>query len=67
MQAQGIFMCACSFERKYDEKGMRDEKAVAVVAHAESSREHISKVCSQLIIGTPPPRMLLLGRMRYKV
>lgn len=53
-------MCACSFERKYDEKGMRDEKA-----HAESSREHISKVCSQLIIGTPPPHTRLLGRVRY--
>lgn len=27
-------------------------------AHADGSREHISKVCSQLIIGTPlyPPR-----------
>lgn len=24
-------------------------------AHADGSREHISKVCSQLIIGTPPP------------
>lgn len=50
-------------------------------AHADGSREHISKVCSQLIIGTPPPpihprvtpfpRPLSLplhiaGRMRYQ-
>lgn len=27
-------------------------------AHADGSREHISKVCSQLIIGTPPPPSL---------
>lgn len=47
-------------------------------AHADGSREHISKVCSQLIIGTllprpplsrllslsPPPR--IAGRMRYQ-
>lgn len=47
-------------------------------AHADGSREHISKVCSQLIIGTlpPPPSRLvslslspllhIAGRMRYQ-
>lgn len=48
-------------------------------AHADSSREHISKVCSQLIIGTPPPPstpalnslslsppLHIAGRMRYQ-
>lgn len=47
-------------------------------AHADGSREHISKVCSQLIIGTPlfpppssftrflSPRLHIMERMRYQ-
>lgn len=33
------------------ERGTRGQKW----AHADGSAEHISKVCSQLIIGTSPP------------
>lgn len=40
--------------------GVGKERDSARWAHADGSREHISKVCSQLIIGTPPLCHLLL-------
>jgi len=38
--------------------GIGEERDSARRAHADGSRERISKVCSQLIIGTRPPLYL---------
>lgn len=67
-------------DAKVDTRGGRVDDCIEVGMERDSacgygSREHISKVCSQLIIGAPPPSLPPLsyppplhitGRMRYQ-